>query len=68
MLRACTYVDGKERGLLTSDYIVGSFDDYCRFNEVINVDVAGSSWVYWDVNNLLGAFCERDGVIHQNHG
>jgi hypothetical protein len=25
-------------------------------------------WVYWDVNDLLGAFCERDGVVHQSHG
>ncbi len=63
MLWACAYVDGQERGLLTSDHIVCSFDDYCCFNKVVYVDVAGSSWVDWDANNFLGAFFELDGVV-----
>ena len=68
MLWACAYINGKESGSLASDNVVGSVDDYCRFNEIVDLDVAGSSWVYWDVDNLFGTFCERDSVVHQNHG
>ncbi len=63
MLWACAYVDGQEQGLLTSDHIVCSFDDYCCFNEVVNVDIAGSLWVDWDVINLLVTFCKQNGVV-----
>ena len=62
------YADGQERGLLTSGHIVCSFDDYCCFNEVVYVDITGSLWVDWDVNNLRGAFCEQNGVVQSNHG
>jgi hypothetical protein len=68
VLWACAYIDGKESGSFASDNVVSSFNDYCCFNEIVDVDVAGSSWVYWDVDDLLSTICERDGVVHQNHG
>ena len=68
VFRACAYVYDQECGSLTSGNIVGFFDNYCRLNEVVDVDVTGSSWVYWDVNDLLGTFCKRNGVVHQSHG
>ena len=68
MLWACAYVDGQERGLLTSDHIVCSLDDYCRFNEVVNVDVDGSPWVYWDADNFIASSANRMELSNRTMG